>query len=154
MNLEAGHVNRHYIGKKSRYAYLAITEPWPKVSGIAKVDLTTRVCGGHEIHDISHINEGDKTLDASVVAKFMFKEGCYGGEPMFVPSYSDDTQGDEDDGYVLTFLHDEECGKSELLVLNAKSPCLDLVASVKIPCRVPFGFHGTFVTCKELQKQH
>jgi 9-cis-epoxycarotenoid dioxygenase len=50
-------------------------------------------------------------------------------------------------------MHNESTGQSELLVLDATSPSWKLEASVKLPSRVPYGFHGTFVTAKELAKQ-
>ncbi|KAI5068578.1 hypothetical protein GOP47_0016923 [Adiantum capillus-veneris] len=137
INLEAGQVNRHYTGRNSRYAYLAIAEPWPRVSGIAKVDLHAH---------------GSSEAQENIVGKHMYAEGCYGGEPIFVPS-SDDPNADEDDGYILTYMHNEETGKSELLILDAKSPMLAKVASVKLPSRVPYGFHGTFISAQELKKQ-
>lgn len=135
MNLEAGQVNRHFLGRKTQFAYLAIAEPWPKVSGIAKVDLRS-----------------NGAAEENVVAKFMYQPGCYGGEPMFVPR-SSDPSAPEDDGYILTFMHNEATGKSELLVLDARSPSLELVASVKLPSRVPYGFHGTFIPAQELENQ-
>lgn len=135
MNLEAGQVNRSFLGRKSRFAYLAIAEPWPKVSGIAKVDL-----------------HASGSPEEDVVAKFMYSPGCYGGEPMFVPRSSDPAAA-EDDGYVLTFMHNENTGKSEMLVLDARSASLEMVASVKLPSRVPYGFHGTFIPAQELEKQ-
>jgi len=135
MNLEAGQVNRNLLGRKTRYAYLAIAEPWPKVSGIAKVDL-----------------HSTGTLEERVAGKIMYSRGCYGGEPFFVPR-SSDPSAPEDDGYILTFMHNEETSKSELLILDASSPTLEPVATVKLPSRVPYGFHGTFITSEELAKQ-
>ncbi|CAL9155757.1 unnamed protein product [Musa hybrid cultivar] len=126
LNLEAGMVNRNMLGRKTRCAYLAIAEPWPKVSGFAKVDLFT-----------------------GEISKFIFGDSRYGGEPYFLPRDSNSLR--EDDGYVLTFMHDEKTSASELLIVNAVD--MRLEASVKLPSRVPYGFHGTFVGSKDLESQ-
>ncbi|XP_051179292.1 9-cis-epoxycarotenoid dioxygenase NCED3, chloroplastic-like [Lolium perenne] len=127
VNLEVGMVNSNLLGRKTRYAYLAVAEPWPKVSGFAKVDLAT----------------GDLT-------KFDYGEGRFGGEPCFVPMDPALSRG-EDDGYILTFVHDEVAGTSELLVVNAAD--MRLEATIQLPSRVPYGFHGTFITASELESQ-
>ncbi|KAG6489597.1 9-cis-epoxycarotenoid dioxygenase, chloroplastic-like [Zingiber officinale] len=125
LNLEAGMVNRNQLGRKTRYAYLAIAEPWPKVSGLAKVDLST-----------------------GELQTFIYGDGRYGGEPFFV---RDANSPREDDGYVLSFVHDENTSKSELVILNARDMLVE--ATVKLPSRVPYGFHGTFINARELETQ-
>nr|AKM16689.1 9-cis-epoxycarotenoid dioxygenase [Paeonia ostii]AYN70308.1 9-cis-epoxycarotenoid dioxygenase [Paeonia suffruticosa]WRO64412.1 9-cis-epoxycarotenoid dioxygenase 3 [Paeonia suffruticosa] len=126
VNLEAGMVNRNMLGRKTQFAYLAVAEPWPKVSGFAKVDLST-----------------------GEMKKFIYGENKYGGEPLFLPR--DPNSEKEDDGYVLAFVHDEKTWKSELIIVDAMT--LKLEASVKLPSRVPYGFHGTFINAKDLEKQ-
>lgn len=135
LNLEAGQINRNYVGRKTRYAYLSILEPWPKVSGIAKVDLQAK-----------------GSPKERIAGKIMYEEGCYGGEPFFVPRTTDPSAA-EDDGYVLTFMHNETTCSSELLILDARSSSLDIVAAVKLPSRVPYGFHGTFLSSDDLANQ-
>lgn len=135
LNLEAGQLNRNFVGRKSRYLYLAIAEPWPKISGIAKVDMEAKDAPG-----------------GAVVGQIRYEEGCFGGEPVFVPRTSH-PEAPEDDGYILTFRHNENTQKSELVVLDASSSSLDLIATVKLPSRVPYGLHGTFVTARDLANQ-
>ncbi|GLU14002.1 hypothetical protein SLE2022_305990 [Rubroshorea leprosula] len=126
VNLEAGMVNRNRLGRKTQYAYLAIAEPWPRVSGFAKVDLFT-----------------------GEVKKHIYGHSRFGGEPFFLPK--DPNSENEDDGYILAFVHDEKTWKSELQIVNAMT--LQVEASVKLPSRVPYGFHGTFVEAKDLVSQ-
>ncbi|KAF3781288.1 Zeaxanthin 7-8(7'-8')-cleavage dioxygenase [Nymphaea thermarum] len=131
-NLEWGVINPKFLGRKSRYAFMAIRDPMSKVSGIVKLDFD-RACG-----------------EDCVVATRSFGEKCFAGEPFFVGK---EEGGDEDDGYLLTYTHNEGSGESSFVVMDAKSSTLDIVASVRLPQRVPYGFHGLFVSQTDLQKQ-
>ncbi|XAR68219.1 9-cis-epoxycarotenoid dioxygenase [Bertholletia excelsa] len=128
VNLEAGMVNRNMLGRKTQYAYLAIAEPWPKVSGFAKVDLFS-----------------------GEVKKYIYGEEKYGGEPLFLPNSNAGAGAGEDGGYILSFVHDESDWNSELQIVNAVT--MKLEASIELPSRVPYGFHGTFISEKDLSKQ-
>lgn len=128
LNLEVGMVNRDRLGRKTRFAYLAIAEPWPRVSGFAKVDLLT-----------------------GEVVKFMYGDGKYGGEPFFLPA-TPSSSNQEDDGHLMALVTDENKSESKLLIVNAAS--MELEASVQLPSRVPYGFHGTFVSSDQLESQN
>ena len=51
----------------------------------------------------------------------------------------------EDDGWLLSLVHDLGTGRSELAVLPAAEPGAGPVARVLLPGRVPLGFHGSWV---------
>ncbi|XP_031501655.1 zeaxanthin 7,8(7',8')-cleavage dioxygenase, chromoplastic-like [Nymphaea colorata] len=131
-NLEWGVINPKFLGRKSRYAFMAILDPMIKVSGIVKLDFD-RASG-----------------EDCVVATRSFGKRCFAGEPFFVGK---EEGGDEDDGYLLTYTHNEGSGESSFMVMDAKSSTLDIVASVRLPQRVPYGFHGLFVCQRDLHKQ-
>ncbi|KAL0325551.1 UNVERIFIED_CONTAM: putative carotenoid cleavage dioxygenase 4, chloroplastic [Sesamum radiatum] len=65
-----------------------------------------------------------------VVASRMYEAGCTGNEPFFVPN---DAAADEDDGFLVTYVHDEISKESKFLIMDAKSPTLEIVAAVKLP---------------------
>ncbi len=52
-------------------------------------------------------------------------------------------RGEPDDAWLLTLVYDAERGVSDLVVLDARE--LVVVARVRLPARVPFGFHGSWV---------
>ncbi|XP_009611128.1 probable carotenoid cleavage dioxygenase 4, chloroplastic [Nicotiana tomentosiformis] len=135
-NLDFGVINPAYVGKKNKYVYAAIGDPMPKIAGIAKLDVS--------------VAEADRR--ECIVACRLFGEGCFGGEPFFVAKDPNNSAADEDDGYVVSYVHNEKTGESRFLVMDAKSPNLDIVTAVKLPRRVPYGFHGLFVRETDLRK--
>lgn len=135
-NLDFGVINPKYQGKKNRYVYAAIGDPMPKISGVVKLDVSM---------------SEDLRRDCTVSCR-MFGSGCYGGEPFFVEKDPNNVNADEDDGYVVTYVHNENSGESRFLVMDAKSPDLEIVATVKLPHRVPYGFHGLFIPQSDLNK--
>ena len=64
------------------------------------------------------------------------------GEPVFIPAAS---QQSEDEGYLMTYLYDRSLDKSDLVIYNAQELRSGPIAEIKLPQRVPFGFHGSWV---------
>jgi carotenoid cleavage dioxygenase len=65
-----------------------------------------------------------------------------GGEPVFAPA----PDGvNEDDGWVIGFVWDEQQQRSECIILDAARVEDGPVARVMMPARVPFGFHSAWV---------
>jgi carotenoid cleavage dioxygenase len=69
-------------------------------------------------------------------------EGRSPGEPVFVRAR--DGAG-EDEGWVLSVVYDAARDASDLVILDATSFAGPPVATVHLPARVPFGFHGSWV---------
>ncbi|MEO1060895.1 MAG: carotenoid oxygenase family protein [Actinomycetota bacterium] len=69
--------------------------------------------------------------------------GRAAGEPVFVGRPGDDA---EDGGWLVTFVHDLTTDGAELVVLDAQDFGRGEVARVQLPQRVPFGFHGNWVS--------
>ena len=81
-------------------------------------------------------------LPAGTTEEHRFGPGRTPGEGVFVP-VSDDAR--EDDGYVLAYVHDAASDSSSLAILDASDFAASPVATVALPQRVPFGFHGSWV---------
>jgi carotenoid cleavage dioxygenase len=64
------------------------------------------------------------------------------GEPVFAPAGPD---AGEDEGWVLVYAHDEAEGVTELRVIAADDFTAAPVARVRLPQRVPYGGHGSWL---------
>ena len=71
-----------------------------------------------------------------------FGDNCESGEAVFAPRIGG---VDEDDGYVICFVYDTVAETSECHIIDAKRFADEPVARIKIPQRVPHGFHASWV---------
>jgi carotenoid cleavage dioxygenase len=116
-------INDKLLGRPARFGY-ALDLP---TGGLVKYDLTSSSATAH-VHG----------------------PGRKGGEPVFVSRAEPKA---EDDGWLVSFVYDEAEEKSELVVIDAQDFTSTPIARVKIPARVPFGFHGTWLTADQLASQ-
>jgi carotenoid cleavage dioxygenase len=84
-------------------------------------------------------------FDMNSGQRWLFDHGTgrSSGEPVFIGRHGGTA---EDDGWLITFVHDEPKGTAELVILDAADFSRREVARVQLPQRVPFGFHGNWVS--------
>lgn len=69
-------------------------------------------------------------------------KGVRGAEPVFAPRTS---TSEDDDGFVLSFAHDEIRDRSKFVILDAQNFAADPLAEIWLPQRVPYGAHGSWL---------
>jgi carotenoid cleavage dioxygenase-like enzyme len=81
-------------------------------------------------------------LAAGTTAVHEFGAGRVTLEPVFVPRADGAA---EDDGWVMSYVYDATTDRSDVVVLDAQDFTGEPVATIHLPVRVPFGFHGSWV---------
>ncbi|XP_060208322.1 carotenoid 9,10(9',10')-cleavage dioxygenase 1-like isoform X1 [Lycium barbarum] len=130
-SLEFPMINEKFIGLRNKFGYLqvvdleasSISEGLAKYGGLAKL----------------HFKEDEELIKAEY---HMFPEGTFCSGATFVQKIQ---SADEDDGWVVTFTHNENTNVSQVYVVDAKSFAKQPVATITLPSRVPYGFHGAFM---------
>lgn len=108
------------VGQSYRYGYTSeISTGAPVATGYNKYDMWS---GTKTSHDL--------------------KNGRTGGEAAFVPAADGSL---EDDGYLLSYVHDPATDKSELIILDASQIEKEPIARIMLPVRIPAGFHGSWI---------
>ncbi|MEU9126201.1 carotenoid oxygenase family protein [Streptomyces sp. NPDC048506] len=139
-SVEFPRINSTLVGRPHRYGWFAgvgahgleITDDVERshtnagleTGPLVKVDTVT---GTSQIH---HYGPGRVTM-----------------EPAFVPRRN--AEG-EDDGWILSVVHDANTNLAELVVVDAADINAGPIARVHLPQRIPFGFHGNWIPDTEI----
>jgi len=126
-NAEFPMIHEGYRGRPSRYAYLQdIPYEIPALfQGLLKYDITT----------------------GTILDQYNYGEGIYGSEAPFAPRVGSQS---EDDGYLVTFTTDTEDWSSYCLIFHAQHIGEGPIARLKMPHRLPSGFHTRWVSGESL----
>jgi carotenoid cleavage dioxygenase-like enzyme len=122
--------------------YCAVFDEQDKNIGVAKYDLSMEPTMSQELK-----------VGGNIAGVFHYGPGRVGGDPIFVPREPGAVGVSEDDGYLISFVHDGHTDKSEVVIMDAKTMELEPVATIRLPRRVPHGFHAHFVSQEQLRQQ-
>jgi len=115
--LEFGMINQRVAGRKHRYIYSTTSKPgWFLFNGFVKHDLDT----------------GESW-------ELMLEDGRYASEAPFAPRTG---AVDEDDGYLVSFIIDENRGTSECVLIDCKKFEQGPVCRIALPHKICSGTHA------------
>jgi len=115
--MEFGMINARFAGRKYRYAYSTLAEPgWFLFKGFVKTDLET-----------------------GETSEFVLGPGRFASEAPFAPRIG---AVDEDDGYLVSFVTDENTGRSECILLDARRLEAGPVCRIALPHKLCSGTHA------------
>ena len=135
-SMEFPQMHRGLWARPYRYGYALTSEEslgemsYDGATGFMKYDLTT---GARQRH--------------------VLEKRYAPNEAFFVPHSGSGMAGlvgNEEDGYLLSFIYDRETHTSALWILDATQVSAPPVAKIELPVRVPQGFHGVWVDSDQL----
>lgn len=115
-SVEFPSINDHHVGRSNRYLYAVSDED---AGGVIKYDTVAQTSVSYRLDSPNHV-----------------------GEAVFVPAAG---AAGEDAGWLINIVTPYDGGASSLMVLAAADVAAGPVASVRLPRRVPAGFHGSWI---------
>lgn len=80
--------------------------------------------------------------DAGVELVHDHGPGRFGSECVFVPKSEDAPEGE---GWVMTYVWDATTNTSDIVIIDSAKFAGPAQAIIRLPVRVPFGFHGSWL---------
>ncbi|KAJ7958563.1 carotenoid 9,10(9',10')-cleavage dioxygenase 1-like [Quillaja saponaria] len=134
-------INGNFIGFKNKYGYTQVVDTSlssnsaiPNFGGLAKLYL--------EEPDAEFPLEEKQVEELVKVEYHMFEKFVFCSGVAFVPK---EGGVEEDDGWIISFVHNEDTNKSQVYIIDTKRFSSEPVAKITLPGRVPYGFHGAFM---------
>ncbi|KAL0330353.1 UNVERIFIED_CONTAM: Carotenoid 9,10(9',10')-cleavage dioxygenase 1 [Sesamum radiatum] len=125
-------INEKCIGKKNKFGYTQVVDSdASSISGMAKY-------GG-----LAKIYLEERELDELIKVEYhKFPGNTFCSGAAFVAKSGG---VEEDDGWIITYVHNEDSDVSQVYIVDAKNFSHEPVAKITLPRRVPYGFHGAFM---------
>ncbi|CAL5044430.1 unnamed protein product [Urochloa decumbens] len=129
-------INDKFTGIRNKYGYAQVVDSLAtSKTGLFKFKMIAKL----------HFDIPDKENKQFISVEYhALKEKQFCSGVQFVAKESGI---DEDDGWVVTYVHDEGTNISEVHIIDAKRFTEEPVAKITLPQRVPYGFHGNYF-CK------
>jgi carotenoid cleavage dioxygenase len=137
LNTEFCRSNPLYMGHKSRYSYNQYI--------MTKADdgVGTLAFGALIKYD----------TESNEMQRYDYGDGVFGSETPFCPKQGATRQNsEEDDGYLTTFVTDSNDWSSYCLIFDARDITQGPICRVKMPHRLPFGFHSNWLRGEDIYK--
>lgn len=123
--MEFGMINRRHAGRKYRYVYSTVAEPgWFLFKSFIKKDVVSGESWSYELGP-----------------------GRYASEAPFAPRVGSQS---EDDGYLVSFVTDENTGSSECVILDARRIEEGPICRVALPHKLCSGTHSFWASRDQL----
>ncbi|XP_020550180.1 carotenoid 9,10(9',10')-cleavage dioxygenase 1-like isoform X2 [Sesamum indicum] len=138
-------INHNFTGLKTKYAYTQLVHSHASsAAGMVKYGGLAKLClQDNNVQFLEGTQNGEGSGEEYRKIEYhMFPENTFCTGASFVAK-----QGsvDEDDGWLITFVHNEDTNTSEVYIVDAKKISSEAVAKIRLPCRVPYGFHGAYM---------
>ncbi|MCD7458497.1 hypothetical protein HAX54_038384 [Datura stramonium] len=130
-------INEKFTGFRNKFAYLQVVES-KEVSGSG----FTRFGGLAKLHFEEKKISTDEEDELIKAEYHMFPKDTFCSGASFVQKPGGI---DEDDGWIITFTHNENENISQVCIIDAKKFTDEPVAIITLSSRVPYGFHGAFM---------
>jgi carotenoid cleavage dioxygenase-like enzyme len=117
--IELPRINEERTGRPYRFLYAAEQPTNAEIRGVVRYDLRS-----------------------NSMQRYRVPEGDQNSEPVFVPR---PIASDEDDGWLLVCVYRQATDTTDLVILDGKNIDSSPVATVRLPRRIPAGFHGAWL---------
>ncbi|KAF8689841.1 hypothetical protein HU200_041472 [Digitaria exilis] len=126
-------INENFTGIRNKYGYTQVVDSvTASKTGLFKYKMIAKL----------HFDEPDKENKQIISVEYhalQDRQFCSG-----VQFVAKKNGIDEDDGWVVTYVHDEGTNISQVHIIDAKKFSDEAIAKITLPQRVPYGFHGNF----------
>jgi carotenoid cleavage dioxygenase-like enzyme len=119
VGIELPRINESRTGRSYRFLYAAEQPTNTEIRGVVRYELG---CGSMQ--------------------RYRVPEGDQNSEPVFV---SRAMASGEDDGWLLVCVYRHATDTSDLVILDGRNIESDPIATVRLPIRIPAGFHGAWL---------